>query len=399
MTNNHKTALEAQLDQLLSESVDAAQKRARTEFDRTIEPHGSRMVLFGAGSMGRRVLARLRQDGIDPLAFADNQANNWGKTIDGLPVLRPDEAARCYGRDATFIVTIYNNSHNYLATRHQLLTLGCDNIVSLVPLRWKYHETFLPYFRDDLPHHVLLQADAILAALTLWSDAESQREYVAQIAWRLHGDFDALGPPLCGQQYFPAGLFRLTADEFFVDAGAYDGDTLRQFFAQQGTDFRGALALEPDPDNFRRLTAFRSTLTDSLQNKIEAQPLAIGNRSCILRFAAGDGTSSAVSAGGSVEVACVRLDDLLLDRRPTYIKMDIEGAEPDAIDGCQRVLREDCPVLAACVYHAQHHLWTIPELIHRLAPSYRLFLRPHMFECWETVCYAVPGDRLLSGSH
>ena len=222
--------------------------------------------------MGRRVLARVRQDGIAPLAFADNQASNWGKTIDGLSVLRPDEAVFCYGREATFVVTIYNNSHSYLDTRRQLLALGCDNVVSLVPLRWKYHEEFLPYFRDDLPHKVLLQGSAIREAFALWSDAESQREYVAQVAWRLQADFDALGAPLLAQQYFPPGLFSLTADEYFVDAGAYDGDTLRQFLALRGQDFRGALALEPDPENFHRLAAFRSMLPTGLQKKIEAQP-------------------------------------------------------------------------------------------------------------------------------
>ena len=94
-----------------------------------------------------------------------------------------------------------------------------------------------------------------------------------------------------------------------------------------------------------------------------------------------------------MEVECVRLDDLLARSRPTYIKMDIEGAEPDAIQGCQRVLRENRPVLAACVYHAQDHLWTIPRAVHRIVPDYKLFLRPHMPECWDTVCYAIPPER------
>jgi FkbM family methyltransferase len=193
-------------------------------------------------------------------------------------------------------------------------------------------------------------------------------------------------------------LFNLSADDFFVDVGAYDGDTLRQFLALQGESFRRVLALEPDPDNLSQLQAFLSSLPDSLRSKIEARSFAAGSQSCILRFAAGGGTGSAVSAQGSVEVECVRLDDLLGGLRPTYIKMDIEGAEPDAIAGCERILRDDRPVLAACVYHAQDHLWTIPLAIHKFAPDYRLFIRPHATECRETVCYAVPPERLTSKS-
>jgi FkbM family methyltransferase len=399
MAATHKTSLEAQLDRLLNEPVEVARERARTEFDRTIGPHGNRLVLFGAGNMGRRVLAKLRENGIEPLAFSDNQAGKWGKSIDGLLVVPPEEAASRFGRNASFLVTIYNSKyksqlHSFSETRKQLAGLACDNVVSVVPLRWKYHEAFLPYYHDDLPHKILSDGLAIREAFALWSDNESRQEYVAQIACRLHADFDGLGVPLYDQQYFPRGLFALTAQEFFVDVGAYDGDTLRQFLALRGEDFHHVLALEPDPGSFRLLTAFHSTLPARLQSKIELRPLAAGRQSGHIQFAAGAGVLSSVSALGSMEVECVRLDDLLARSRPTYIKMDIEGAEPDAIQGCQRVLRENRPVLAVCVYHAQDHLWTIPLAIHRMAPDYQFFLRPHMPECWDTVCYAVPPERV-----
>ncbi len=383
-----------ELEHLLSEPVDAAMERAKTAFDQAASRYGNRFVLFGAGNMGRRVLACLRQDNIAPLAFADNQESNWDKTIDGLTVLCPSDAARRFGREATFIVTIYNNTHNYLETRKQLLQLGCGNVVSVVPVRWKYHEAFLPYFHDDLPHKVLLESRAIREVFALWSDDESRREYVAQIAWRLHAQSSELSVPLWDQQYFPLGLFALTPDEVFVDVGAYDGDTLRKFLALRGDSFRQVLALEPDAENYRRLAAFWSTLPRILQRKIELQPLAVGRQLCKLRFASGEGTSSAVSAHGSTAVKCVRLDDLLAESRPTYIKMDIEGAELDAIAGCRRVLREDRPLIAACVYHVLDHLWMIPKAIHQLLPECQLFLRPHAAECWETVCYGVPVERL-----
>ena len=74
--------------------------------------------------------------------------------------------------------------------------------------------------------------------------------------------------------------------------------------------------------------------------------------------------------------------------------MDIEGAELDAIEGSQRVIEEDRPVLALCVYHTQDHLWKVPLAVKEIHEEYRFFLRPHMQECWDTVCYAVPPDRI-----
>lgn len=345
--------------------------------------------------MGRRVLARLRQDGIEPLAFSDNRESNWGKTLDGLPVLSPDEATRRHGRDAAFIVTIYNHNHSFSDTRTQLTALGCAKVVSVVLLRWKYQEAFLPYFRDDLPHKVLLQATEIREAFRLWADEASRREFVAQIRWRLCADFDRLGLPLWEQAYFPQDIFQFAQDDFFVDVGAYDGDTVRKFLAARGNQFERILALEPDPGSFKRLIDYLANLPLSLRSRIEARALAVGAEACRVRFASGQETSSAFSERGSIEVECVRIDDLLDAQQPTYIKMDIEGAELDAIAGGRNILAQQTPVVAACVYHAQDHLWKIPLALREISSSYRFFLRPYMAECWETVCYAVPAGRLV----
>jgi FkbM family methyltransferase len=385
--------LEQWLDDLLSEPVEAARARARTAFDEETSLFNGRFVLFGAGNMGRRILACLRQDGRYPLAFADNQSSQWGKTIDGLEVLSPGDAVTRYGDNAVFIVTIYNNQHSFPDTRNQLSGLGCTKVVSVISLRWKYHETFLPYYRDDLPHRALLQAPAIRDAYALWSDELSRREYVAQVAWRLHGDFDLLGRPDPEGEYFPAGLIRPRADEFFVDVGAYDGDTVLKFVRRQSGAFRGALALEPDPQNYGKLLRCLAGLPGDISRRIASQPLAASSRARRLRFNSGEGMAASLNELGRTEVECVRLDDLLEECHPSYIKMDVEGAEMEAIEGCRRILAKDRPVLAVCVYHAPDHLWTVPVAIRRACPQYRFFLRPHMPECWDTVCYAVPPDR------
>jgi ABC-type glutathione transport system ATPase component len=52
------------------------------------------------------------------------------------------------------------------------------------------------------------------------------------------------------------------------------------------------------------------------------------------------------------------------------------------------------PVLAICSYHRQDHVWRIPRLIHSLHAGYHLFLRPHVMDVWDLVCYAIPEGRL-----
>jgi len=74
--------------------------------------------------------------------------------------------------------------------------------------------------------------------------------------------------------------------------------------------------------------------------------------------------------------------------------MDIEGAEPDAILGASNTIRKNMPILAVCTYHAQEHLWRVPLLIQSISDNYKFFFRRYSDECWETVCYALPRNRL-----
>ena len=41
-------------------------------------------------------------------------------------------------------------------------------------------------------------------------------------------------------------------------------------------------------------------------------------------------------------IETVSLDETVYDRQPTYIKMDIEGAEQEALKGATKIIRDDC---------------------------------------------------------
>lgn len=93
--------------------------------------------------------------------------------------------------------------------------------------------------------------------------------------------------------------------------------------------------------------------------------------------------------GGSSEIEVTSLDDTITGK-VSFIKMDIKGSEIPALRGGERVIRENKPKLAVCVYHLEEDLWEIPLLIKQLAPEYKIYMRQHFEELdWETVCYAA----------
>src|SRR5579872_7405624 len=130
--------LEEVLDRIRSEPLERTRLREASAFDEAAGSFASKLILFGAGPLGRATLTGLRQVGVEPLAFADNNSRLWGEQIDGVTVLPPHEAASRYSHSACFVVTIYNGS----AVRRQLAALGCKAVVPFAPLFWKYEQVF-----------------------------------------------------------------------------------------------------------------------------------------------------------------------------------------------------------------------------------------------------------------
>lgn len=384
------------MEELLGEDPRRAILRESSEFDRQALGRPG-LILFGSGILGRRTLAGLRKGGIPALAFCDNDPRRWGTKVDGLKVLSPADAVHLHGREAVFIVTIWPDAggHPLEQITLQLGALGAAGVVSVAFLYWKYPKLFLPYFCLDLPHRTLAQAEEVRACLALWADERSRKEYVAQLGWRLRMDSRDLSPRVSYKPYLPDEMFAVSPGEVVVDCGAFDGDTLRDFLQEREVGFGHYYALEPDPKNFEKILKFLESWPSGIRAKVTPRCLAVGSHAGEICFdASGTAQSAMAESGGSI-VPCAPIDDLFPERQPTYIKMDIEGAEEEAIRGARQTIREACPVLAICVYHRFDHLWKLPLLIRSLSDDYRLFLRPHADPFWDLVCYAVPKARCI----
>lgn len=387
-----------EIDRLLSESIADCELREARAFDAISGSPNAPIVLLGAGQLGRRTLQALERVGRPPVAVADNNPTLWGTTISGVPVCSPAEAAKRFSETGTFVVSIWRagGTHRYEQSRRQLQDLGCRRVSSISPLAWKYADAMLPHYCLDLPHRVLGQADLIRSTFELLSDERSQAEYRAQLRFRLLADFDGLPHPDVEPQYLARDLFSDRNDEAFVDAGAYNGDTLRSFLAS-GRTFGSYIALEPDPVNCDALQQYVASTPAEVAKKVSVMKVAAYSKRQRMRIE-GSGSASAVlvAADGpprETDVESVPLDELLGNRNVSFLKLDIEGAEPDALTGAATVIARDRPIVAVCVYHLQDHLWRLPLLVHSMVSDYRFHLRPYNEEGWDLVCYAVPGER------
>jgi FkbM family methyltransferase len=286
--------------------------------------------------------------------------------------------------------------YSHTPLRRQLSDLGARRVISYATLFHKFPSAFLPYFAVDHPFRIADEAHAVLSAADVWADEESRQLYRAVLSWFVTLDSESVPRPLpTSETYFP-GVLRLRSDEVFVDCGAFDGDSVLNYADASQGRYRCIIAAEPDPLSFQKLTARVGRF-----ERIVLINAAVGAERGSMSFVAtGTPASHGASAGAeglsiqgkAVDVDVVRLDDL--NPRPTYVKMDIEGFEREALAGARDLLSAGCAAFAITLYHRMSDLWQIPLSIHAIAPGLRLFLR-HYAEDWaEMICYAIPADRV-----
>jgi len=223
------------------------------------------------------------------------------------------------------------------------------------------------------------------AAYGLLADDLSRRTFEAFIDSKLGGTPEALADVSRKEQYFPKGIIELSDREVFVDGGAYTGDTLLTFMRITGGKAARCCAFEPDQATAAKLTA---TVEKRGLRGVTVYNKGLWSAPAALPFAVWHGTSaSAVSGEGEVSVEADTIDRAAPDA--TFIKLDIEGAELEALKGAAETIRRNRPKLAVCVYHKPGDLFEIPLFIKSLAPEYRFYLRQHQPVACETVLYAV----------
>lgn len=192
-----------------------------------------------------------------------------------------------------------------------------------------------------------------------------------------------------GAIYFDMGdLHPQAGGEYFVDAGGFDGLTTLAFLNWcSGNGY--SYCFEADSKN---IGVLKENLRDNDRCEIIQKALWSGTADLYMKMEGNCGsavTDQSMDDGGQ-KVSAVALDDILGDQLVTFIKMDIEGAELEAIRGARHIIQNQHPKLAVSIYHKYEDIWTIPSQIIEYDSGYQFYLRHYSFSDYDTVLYAIP---------
>lgn len=349
---------------------------------------GAELVIYGAGQCGRDVLHALRLQGHRITAFLDARAAQMG-VIEGVPCVTAasPEARHLAAAGTTAVIGVFNYRDDTALIVAQLQQAGFQRIVTYYELFELLPEQLRFQFWLQPRHNYQLARAPLLETLELWTDATSRQIYLDTLRLRLRGDWQTLPQPQQADQYLPPDLPPPTQPLRLVDGGASIGDTAASFL-DHGIRLAAWAAFEPDPASYRQLCQMASTRRDQLGETI-LLPCGLGATTAMHAFDAGQGGGSALTRGGKTQVQIVALDEALGSFAPTFIKLDVEGAELDALEGAAATIRACQPRLAVSAYHVADHLWRVPLLLRRLLPGCRLALRYHQYNGFDLVVYAL----------
>ena len=139
-------------------------------------------------------------------------------------------------------------------------------------------------------------------------------------------------------------LHALQDKDVFVDIGANIGSYTVLAGSVVGAN---CISIEPIPSTFSYL--LENVKLNKIENKVNCLNLGLGKDSGTLRFSTDEDTMNHVVANTEncksyIEVEVKRLDDVMGDRIPTVIKIDVEGWEAHVIAGAQGILSKDKPL-------------------------------------------------------
>ncbi len=292
-----------------------------------MKSNSENLYIFGAGILGNEFLQTWK--GIYSFhGVIDNDDKKWGNVVgEGIPVigLQDIEVAK---REQAAIVIVNKFSHREI--KEQLLQSG---------------------FSDE---HIFNFAEHYLR--------------LNQI------------------QYFDLEILDKNKREKFVDCGALDGKTSMYMYEIYKENLEKIWLFEPDMQSARKC---RENLKSMPSEKYEIIEKAVYSTATQLCFdSTGNGMAS-IDQNGNTVIDTVSLDEVIGEGSPSFIKMDIEGAELEALKGAEKIIRKYKPTLAVCVYHKPEDMVTIPELLLKYNPAYRFYLRHYSLTMNETVLYAL----------
>ena len=279
---------------------------------------------------------------------------------------------------------LWTSAGSPLEVKKRLDYMGFKNFSYLAFYKYSKLELVPPPFIVDFKEDYKINKKQYQEVYNLLEDKKSKQIFEKVINFKISFDYNFMEGFTNNfkEQYFDKDLVPNIKNITFLDGGGYVGDTLPNIM-RNFPDFKKIYLIEPNQlhiniakrefGNIKNIEFINSGLGSK---KIKYSNTQIKQNNCNHNYQAVD----------------INTIDNIVNTKIDFIKLDIEGAEQDAIDGAKNTISKYKPLLAICIYHKAEDWHKIPQKVLEINSKYKIYIRHYMEGIFETVMYFIPKD-------
>ncbi len=353
---------------------------------------GKKIILYGMGDGAVKVKAALDTKGIPVTDIMASDEFVRGHSFMDFRVKKLSEIEEMYKDDFIVLVCFGTQlpevmEHIFgIAEKHELYAPSVPVVGGGI-----FDLGFVREHRDEF-----------FSVYKMLADEKSKEVFENVIRYKLSGSLQYLkNAETPSDEKFD--LLKIGTEEIYVDLGAYDGDTLVEFLNGTSLQFKKLYAMEPDNRSYRkmkrRLYMIGSALMELYncgawnEDTSEIFDLRHGRGSRAVKSEPKDSEKNNRRRMNSAlyrEVKMMKTDTMLRGEAATYIKMDVEGSEEQALLGAADTISKFKPKLNIALYHRNEDMFKLPLLVNKLNRRYKLYMRHHPYiPDWDTNLYCI----------
>lgn len=329
------------------------------------------IVLYGTGNGADKILDELEKREISASAVFASDGFIRERFFRGFKVMSFSAIKDMF---ADFIVLMcFGSNRSEVLENVKKISAECEFYAPDVPV---YGENIFDLFFYQR------NIDKFNAVRELLADDFSKKTFDMHIQYKITGDIQYLYDCETSKQE-ESRLIELPENAVFVDLGAYNGDTVKEFI-EKCPDYKKIYAVEPDKRSFRKLI----NNVGQYEN-IECIRAVIGDKNEETFFSDKKGRGSHEDFSGEC-VPKKTLDCLLDGEKADFIKIDVEGNELQTIEGARETIKKYKPKMLVSCYHRSEDLFTLVLKIMEINPEYKVYMRhlPYI-PAWDSAFYFV----------
>lgn len=355
--------------------------KMRDKYQEILKLEG-KVYIFGTGLLGMFVQEQLEKNHIEIAGFIDNNPQKHNQNYGEYTVHALDQISK---QDNIIIASIIYWHDMRLQMEEQGYTkFICYEELAFCDARFPvYNQSF-----QGMVDKLIENREEYLQIFEILEDEKSKEILDNIIKFRYSFDTCYTEKAYClsklsGNQYFDREIVYPSSNEIFVDGGGYNGDSAMEFIQWSKENYKKILFYELDD-----IMVGHAKKNLERYSNIEYMNVGLGKqKETLLYDGMNSGGGGIISEAGSMSVEVAALDEK--NEAVTFIKLDIEGFEQEALAGASKTIKKHLPKLAISVYHKPEDLYAIAKYIRQLEPRYKFYLRHYSNVYADTVLYAI----------